>query len=596
MANSKTLTHRVSSLKKLTNRVFSENSSVLDFINIAVVITISLKATTLLEHAIDLPWGDEIMYQKRGLSFGLTGIEALGKGPLYSIWYWILSFFEKDFSQCYYFSLRAIFLFIPLLLYVLLRCLEVSPFISLFGAWYHLIFLSQYLEYWPNFSGHFVVLINLTTLILAVRWKPSANFFLWTGVGLLATMFVRANFIIALTSLLIIWATTIAYRTATRKRVARQLFTLIAFLLLVTATISVFGNPLNAGLKNRPGTRGWTAFRHSYGYYALAKQGLAIRDPDPKLLKELASHEFGAATSVTQAAYRNPLEFLRFQSRNLSRLFSYTTSFPLTWMDTAHLKEFSKWLIILKYFQWLILLLLSLSLLLQLLRRKCPLSENARNLLVYFLVIFASSTISCLVVRPLPRYLLLQSTTILVLSFVLITPITKLVSSGGFKNKLLNCCLGLVLILIGPHSAVDLTRDRIRLGYCPICRIDVEGIQSSELTPFRTAVIAMKKHFQNTPANVLVPIWLNHHLPNQFNVKRLSEQDSIAEGIRDGKYDAILVCNFKRGRPIGCRGAGDSPDQAHDLKVLSSRYNALGFQKIPIRDTELFLLLKKKPF
>ena len=104
-----------------------------------ILILAGLKYSFGLESVIDIGLHDESFYLGGGVDILSRGLPSPDWGPLYSLWYYLVSFFIKSNSELYYFNYYVQIIFLPFLLFLFLRVKKVSVHYSLFFSFLFLI-------------------------------------------------------------------------------------------------------------------------------------------------------------------------------------------------------------------------------------------------------------------------------------------------------------------------------------------------------------------------------------------------------------------------------------------------------------------------
>lgn len=123
-------------------------------------------------------WDEPAIYIQQGLKIAqnlgnLVNSSAI-EGPLYSIWYALLSFFESDPFHLYYLNGRVLCFLLPFALYVVCRSMKMGSLASALSALSLLLFPPFLtINRWNN---HFLLLVLLLGFSLIVRIQNRLHF------------------------------------------------------------------------------------------------------------------------------------------------------------------------------------------------------------------------------------------------------------------------------------------------------------------------------------------------------------------------------------------------------------------------------------
>jgi hypothetical protein len=95
-----------------------------------VLFLCGLKFTYFLEKEIDVRLMDETVYLYNGIELFKRDYPSVDGSPLYAIWYWLLSLFNKDNLQLYYLNYRITAILPCLLTFIILRQHRVSTLLA----------------------------------------------------------------------------------------------------------------------------------------------------------------------------------------------------------------------------------------------------------------------------------------------------------------------------------------------------------------------------------------------------------------------------------------------------------------------------------
>ncbi|WP_333691717.1 hypothetical protein, partial [Chloroflexus sp.] len=131
---------------------------------IIIIIASGLAYTTGLESVVDIGLYDETYYLHIGLQTLTEGLPHPTNGPLYAVWYLILSLIQPDRIALYYMNYKLSLILTPAIIYGLLRANSVPRSICLALSLFTLVSTANSAT-WPRIS-HFALLLILVTLLL----------------------------------------------------------------------------------------------------------------------------------------------------------------------------------------------------------------------------------------------------------------------------------------------------------------------------------------------------------------------------------------------------------------------------------------------
>lgn len=163
----------------------------------AVLVTAALTGwvyTSGVEKVIDVDLFDETSYLARGLALGLVW-PAASEGPLYSLWYYLLSLLEPDSLTLYYLSCRALTILLPMLVFVALRAYRVSRVVAYFFLFCWLVTAANFPTH-PK-VGHLALLVLLTGITTVARTQNNRVRMAALGLASLLASLIRPEFILS---------------------------------------------------------------------------------------------------------------------------------------------------------------------------------------------------------------------------------------------------------------------------------------------------------------------------------------------------------------------------------------------------------------
>jgi len=272
----------------------------IDLILLCFLLAASIKFTFSIENIKDIFMCDESYYLNSGVILKEHGLPDASYGPLYALWYYVLSLFEKDNLQLYFLNYKVLVSSVTVLLYIYLRRIGMIPIISAMTLF--VLFSSKIFA--PSIPmSLLVLLIFLLFLILATFAKSTELYYAITGLGILLMSYVRPEYFLAF----IIYCGIMAFyaishlKTVFMKPV-RYAVILLLFVSAAAALFCIFGIPVASMNRHWPAFA--QAFYHNYRHWTKC----SIADYRINDIKKLV---FGEADSITGAFRNNPELFLR---------------------------------------------------------------------------------------------------------------------------------------------------------------------------------------------------------------------------------------------------------------------------------------------
>jgi hypothetical protein len=170
-------------------------------------------------------------------------------GPIYSMFYWLQSFWQKDPFSLYYQNAVTLSFLLPFSFYWFLRRYEISPFFS--GVCSYLFLVSDFNLFLFPKPAHFQLLLIFLYLGFAKGIKDKQHYLISTGIFSLFLMFIRPKMIL----MPIFFFSLILFLASSKKdfsfsgikmKLPKYLFSLFLFVFMVL----YFGNPVSNREKN----------------------------------------------------------------------------------------------------------------------------------------------------------------------------------------------------------------------------------------------------------------------------------------------------------------------------------------------------------
>lgn len=293
-------------LKKLSHRLNLRNNLFThDLILFMSLIFMGFYYLSNIEYTMDIALYDESAYLFNAFSFPSV-VPKAESSPLYSVWYWVLSFFQPNKINLFYLNYRLLTILPGLLIYLIFRTNSKPVAISYFSSLV-IIFHSANIITNPKVAHFAIVMIFLGVLLSSLgEMNPERKGLLFVVVSLLAS-YIRPEFFISFIILIVIFIGFLIFNyknwfASSTKEILLTVF--ICFQL-----ISFFGVPFNNN------GRSMMAFGQHYSVNWVEENESAL---NPWTNWEIIIIEnFGAASSVTEALINNPVEFGKHIKTNL---------------------------------------------------------------------------------------------------------------------------------------------------------------------------------------------------------------------------------------------------------------------------------------
>ncbi len=369
---------------------------------IGVLVYCGLHIYAGLENHMDIQFADEAAYLRFGLD--LPGHLNRDWGPLYAIWYKLLSFITTDTIKLYYLNFRLTAIIPPVLLLLFLWRMGVD-FILTFFISYCVLVSEANISVWPRIS-QFCMIILLSGLILSTYFKNKFYKLLLLTLVTLLCSYARPEFYLAFILLLFITILSGFYQPITFNK--KTTGWIIFYVFIIASLHLFFRFPSN----NFFGfNRGVAAFYQHYAFNLRIQHKL---DVDAWLgWEDLANSTFGNCNSMLCVIINQPKIFMLNTLFNIKNYIAFTfvsVGYYLFPLIVFHSKMI-KLLIVLSTYVGLILLLINKTT-----RNKIKTQFTHYIFYILFLLVFISPTIlSCVFVFPREHYIYLQ-----MLFFVLI--------------------------------------------------------------------------------------------------------------------------------------------------------------------------------
>lgn len=277
-----------------------------------------LKFVSFLDLAVDIKLHDETYYLENGVNLFTSGLPDAQWGPLYAIWYYILSLLTGDRITLYDFNQQVLTGLTTLGLYVFLRKIKVTQLIAYFSSFFYLFSSLHDVDPRPT---NFALLVLLIVLTIANNYVDNTLYFGILTIAFSWIIYIRPEYILSSLFFLLIflYLNFVEWRNNKNNILSLLLKIILVFASIIFA-IAIFGNPIAGG-------RSWFAFGQ---HFALNWVEWNSSDLNPwtnwgEILKE----DFGKAENIRQAIQTNPMQFFRHLCANCDRYLNTSISLLL---------------------------------------------------------------------------------------------------------------------------------------------------------------------------------------------------------------------------------------------------------------------------
>ena len=280
---------------------------------IGVLVYCGLHIYAGLENHMDIQFADEAAYLRFGLD--LPGHLNRDWGPLYAIWYKLLSFFTTDTIKLYYLNFRLTAIIPPILLLLFLWRMGVN-FILAFFISYCVLVSEANISVWPRVS-QFCIILLLSGLILSTYFKNKFYKLLLLTLVTLLCSYARPEFYLAFILLLFITILLGFYQPITFNK--KTTGWIIFYVIIIASLHLFFRFPSN----NFFGfNRGVAAFYQHYAFNLRIQHKL---DVDAWLgWEDLAKSTFGNCNSMLCVIINQPKIFILNTLFNIKNYIAFT--------------------------------------------------------------------------------------------------------------------------------------------------------------------------------------------------------------------------------------------------------------------------------
>jgi hypothetical protein len=261
-----------------------------------------------MDQVLDLAMFDEAMYLRRGLNLLQGGLPTAEWGPLYPLWYHVLSRLQPEPVALYYLSYKLLGLLAVLGTYALARRGRARPWLAFLAAATCLLSMVPHVTPRPALLA---LAVLLAVLLVATFIQSLEGFLALVGSGFVLVAYARPEYTVSALALLALLLLVLVWRAFQAGRVlVPALGWALPPGLVALALVLSLGNPL----QDTTGRRFYAFCQHfSFNYSARTPISWHPWNDCERSIQAA----FGEVASVTEAARGNPKEFLAHVGRNL---------------------------------------------------------------------------------------------------------------------------------------------------------------------------------------------------------------------------------------------------------------------------------------
>lgn len=527
-----------------------------------------IKLVLNIDRVSDLRMFDETIYLASGLQLIEDGLPDPQWGPLYGVWYFLLSRLTSDPVNLHFFNQQVLPITIVIALYLYLRTLAVSPAISLAAS--GLFLISDILEIDPR-PTHFALLILLITLIVATPTRTAIAYLSRLGIGVLLMSYVRPEYTLSVVLILAIAIYELIYSFKTPVNRKRNFSEIGLFLLSAILLLILIGNPLAGG-------RSWFAFSQHFSLNWAAWNHLTLNPWDHHV--DWIPILFDGADNLAEAFGNSPVLFVRHILANLNRYLN--TSIAILFVSFQSFGWSSVFVDKLIFAEIVLLAFVCR----RIFQKRTRIIQNLdrkqwRRLTVTAAVLFLAIFPSAILIYPRSHYLIIQGA---FLSIILAVLFDASIATSPRQHLRIDRAIaaGSILILLTPNLAFGWC---LAYDWCGIPR----HFGSVEL-PHQNTVNFIRNLNIETPVKLLdadggFATYLGDNYTGVLPWDK-SRDRTIDEFLQNNKADAILVTPTLTGHP---QFRGD-----RQFQDLLKNPRSRGFIEYLIPQTQFRFLLKQK--
>jgi len=264
-----------------------------------------------------------VLLGKPGFPNGPDGWPIPEQGPLYCLWYGVLSKLVSNPLDLYFANWQILISALSIMLFLIVRRYGVAYWQALLASFFFVNGLVA--DIWP-FPTYFATLIVLLGIFITTFVRPPKRAFLVVVVTLGVAGFARPELLWAYAVAVMAYLTCASLNARRTKKLSELIPTAAISLLPGIVLSSIFGNPLG-------GTRAFFAFAQHYAKGLLDERHSSL-DPWANW-GEITEHDFLGAKTIAQAMWANPKAFSEHVFRNLHQFPESFLRVSSTLLDTS---------------------------------------------------------------------------------------------------------------------------------------------------------------------------------------------------------------------------------------------------------------------
>jgi len=534
-----------------------------DLFFVIVFILAGLKLTYGIANSLDVLNVDEGALLWQGINLPSVGFQSAEWSPLYSFWYYCLSFFESDPLHLYYLNCKLLAIFFPVFLFLLLRTIRIPLLPSILVTFLILISRAN-LPQVPK-TVHLALIFVSLFLILSHKAKANLLSLSLIATGALLASFVRPEFFLSYVLFVGLIFIVSFIEVKNRRFSHNNIFPIIILLFISIVVINIFGLPMF--IKD---SRCFGSFAH-HVCSRWVEWTNANMDPYDNWVY-IMSINFGDADTISQAFINNPSLVLKCMAFNFRKYFVvFFNTFSINY--SVLLSAFSFILKIPARTNWRLfegyLLLVSITIYMSYTRREwmknaiVNFKENKR-LLFYVFILLLPSSISVILIYPKHYYITMQGVLLIAILALFLTKRAK--DTRGFGNSTI-ILLGLLIILLTPQIPA---KNWVHLN-------SIRFLRSLKIKEQINLCVL---------ENVRYYVFLDDNF-RQERFRRSKEQ-TFSKFFNDKNINMIIA---KKNQKFDTIATLRYTDQA--LIDFLKDYESYGFSKMDIPNTNKYVLLRK---
>lgn len=272
-------------------------SYIFNVVCVLVIVLFGVLSTLDLANYLDIFFADEANYMYRGIHFFDLYIEP-ENGPVYSFWYFILSKFESNPINLYYFNWKITLILPAILFFITLRTYNINVFIS---TLFSLFLLYSTLNYtnWPRVSNFCISIILISIIVFKQSNNRFKRLFYCSCIALIAS-YIRPEFFLSFIFLVIFLMINIFLEKMTKT----VFLYLTSFAIFLVAIKIFYGLPMF----EKDSSRSVIAFAQYFTLNKFIINGVWTEDPWSNWEKHFYP-VFGNAKSIFEIVRNNPKSF-----------------------------------------------------------------------------------------------------------------------------------------------------------------------------------------------------------------------------------------------------------------------------------------------